>query len=69
MSNVHELEISIDPSGQVTVHIKGAKGKSCLEYTRWLTEVIGPQKSRSLTSEYYEPEGQVRVDIHGQASE
>ncbi len=67
MSKPHELEISIDRRGEVRVHIKGIKGKACLEYTEWLTQVIGPEASRVLTAEYYEPGGEVRIDIHSEA--
>ena len=35
----HEVEIRIGKDGQVKVHVKGAKGKACLEYAQWLTQV------------------------------
>lgn len=60
----HEVEIEITKGGEVKVHVKGAKGKACLEYARWLTELVGKVKDQQLTSEYYEPEGKVRVDLH-----
>lgn len=59
----HEVEITIDKSGEVRVHVKGAKGKACLEYAKWLTEIVGKVKSRELTSEYYEPEVKSRIDL------
>lgn len=59
----HELEITIDPNGQVKVHVKGAKGKACMEYAKWLTEVIGKVKDQKLTSEYYEPETKARIQL------
>jgi hypothetical protein len=59
----HEVEISISKTGDVRVHIKGAKGKACLEYAKWLTEVIGKVKNQQMTSEYYEPETKARIDL------
>jgi len=60
----HEVEIRIGKDGQVKVHVKGAKGKACLEYARWLTQVIGEVKERQLTNEYYEPETKSRINLH-----
>jgi len=59
----HEVEISITKTGEVKVHIEGVKGKACLEYAKWLTEVIGKVKDQQLTSEYYEPEVKARIDL------
>jgi len=60
----HEVEIRIGKDGQVRVHVKGAKGKACLEYAQWLTQVIGEVQDKQLTSEYYEPETKSRVNLH-----
>jgi hypothetical protein len=46
------------------VHIKGVKGKSCMEYGKWLAEIVGEIKNQKLTSEYYEPETKVKVNLH-----
>jgi hypothetical protein len=59
----HEIEIRIQPDGQVKVHIKGVKGKGCLEYAKWLTKVIGKVQDQKLTSEYYEPETRTRINL------
>ncbi len=59
----HEVEIEITKTGEVKVHIKGAKGQSCLTYAKWLTELIGKVKDQQLTSEYYEPEIKARIDL------
>ena len=55
----HDIEITISKDGQVRVHVKGAKGKACLEYAKWLAGVVGKVKSQQLTSEYYEPDSKV----------
>ena len=60
----HEVDIEITKQGEVKVHIKGVKGKACLEYAQWLTELVGKVKDQQLTSEYYEPEVKTRVDLH-----
>ena len=62
----HEVEIIISETGEVKVHIKGAKGKACLEYAKWITEVVGQVKDQKLTSEYYEPETKVATKIQQQ---
>ncbi len=59
----HEVEITISRTGEVKVHVKGAKGKACLEYSKWLAKVIGKVKDQQLTSEYYEPETKARIDL------
>ncbi len=60
----HDVEITISKTGDVKVHIEGVKGKACVEYAKWLTDVIGRVKDRQLTSEYYEPEVKSRIDLH-----
>jgi hypothetical protein len=60
----HDFEITIAKNGEVKVHVKGAKGKACLDYVKWLSEVVGKVKSQSLTSEYYEPDGKSHIDQH-----
>ncbi len=59
----HDVEITIGKTGEVKVHIKGAKGKSCLVYSKWLSELVGKVKERRLTSEHYEPDIKVRIDL------
>lgn len=60
----HEMEIEITPAGEVKVHIKGVKGKSCLTYAKMMEEIVGKIASQQLTSEYYEPDEKVKIDIH-----
>ncbi|MGD0077687.1 MAG: DUF2997 domain-containing protein [Sedimentisphaerales bacterium] len=60
----HEVEITISKTGEVRVHIKGVKGKGCLEYAEWLKNVVGKVKDQKLTSEYYEPDAKSRIDLH-----
>ncbi|OHB75290.1 MAG: hypothetical protein A2Z25_12810 [Planctomycetes bacterium RBG_16_55_9] len=62
----HDVEITISKSGEVKVHVKGVKGKGCLEYAEWLAEVVGKVKDRQLTSEYYEPETKAKIHLRTQ---
>jgi len=59
----HDIEIIIEKNGQVKIHVKGVKGKGCMEYAKWLTEIIGKVQDQTMTSEYYEPEEKARIEI------
>lgn len=59
----HHIDIEIRPNGEVKVHIKGAKGKQCLEYAEFFKKVVGSLKEQTLTHEYYEPEPRVRLNL------
>jgi len=58
-----EFEITITPDGNVELHIKGYKGKSCLEAVHMFEEIIGTLKSQRETNEFYEPEEQVQFRV------
>jgi len=62
-----ELEIEIDPIGQVQIHVKGAKGKRCLDYVEVFRALLGPVTEETLTGEYYEAETVVTQghQLHG----
>lgn len=57
-----EFEITISKAGQVTVEVKGVKGPRCLDYADLIREIVGREEGRRLTSEYYAPDGKVRID-------
>lgn len=65
----HEVEIEINQQGKVKVHVKGAKGKACMEYAEWLAQVVGKIDEQTQTSEYYEPEVKTRIDLHQELHE
>jgi hypothetical protein len=65
----HEVEIEINQKGKVKVHVKGAKGKACMEYAEWLAKVVGKVEEQTRTSEYYEPEVKTRIDLHQELQE
>lgn len=58
-----EFDITIEPDGSVELHVKGYKGKSCLEAMRIFEQLVGELKSQRETSEFYEPEEVVRYNI------
>jgi len=58
-----EFDITIAPDGGVEVHVKGYKGKSCLEIMKMFEQVVGELQSRRETSEFYEPDEQVQLNI------
>ena len=41
MSELHEVEISIDSRGDVRVEVRGMKGPGCLEVTREMEALLG----------------------------
>ncbi len=58
-----EFDITIAPDGSVEVHVKGYKGKSCLEAMKIFEQVVGEMRSRRETSEFYEPDEHVQFNI------
>ena len=58
-----EFEITIAPDGEVELHIKGYKGKGCLNAIKMFEKVVGELKSQSQTNEFYEPDEQVQLNI------
>jgi hypothetical protein len=58
-----EFDITIGPDGSVEVHVQGFKGKSCLDAIKVFQEIVGEMKEQRHTSEFYEPEEQVRYNI------
>lgn len=63
MAEKQELEIEITPDGETKVHIKGLKGKKCIEYVEIFKKVLGEVKEEKHTSEYYEPDAHIKIDI------
>lgn len=59
-----EYEITIGKTGEVELHVKGFKGRRCMDAVKIFEEIVGEMKSEQQTSEFYEPEEQVqhRVD-------
>jgi hypothetical protein len=50
-----DIEITISPTGEVSFTIKGVKGSSCINETKFLEEALGGGVlEQEKTSEYYE---------------
>lgn len=58
-----EFDITIGKGGSVELHVKGYKGKGCLEAVKMFEQIVGELKSEQRTNEFYEPEEQVRFNI------
>ncbi len=49
---IQEIEITIDKTGQVVIHVRGAKGMVCLDLTKDLEKALGGEVSdRQFTPE------------------
>ena len=49
---IQEVEISIDKTGQVVIHVQGAKGMVCVDLTRDLENALGGEVlERKFTAE------------------
>ena len=63
MAQRKELEITISPSGEVSVQVKCIPGQSCVEETKFLEDALGSEvKDRQLTAEYYQQE-ETKVEV------
>jgi hypothetical protein len=52
---IQEIEVTIGKNGQVQIHVRGAKGKKCLDLTRELEQALGAAVvDREMTSESLE---------------
>jgi hypothetical protein len=58
-----EFEIRIGPDGQVSLEVKGYKGRRCVEVAKLFEKVVGEISSQRLTREFYDPEEQVRHNV------
>jgi hypothetical protein len=58
-----EFEITIAPDGNVQLHVKGYKGKRCLDVVRFFEQIVGKVESQRETDEFYEPEEEVQFRI------
>ena len=51
-----KIEVTVDAEGKASIHIKGVKGKSCLDITKELDKILGAPESRELTAEFRQAE-------------
>jgi hypothetical protein len=58
-----EYDITIEPNGEVRLHVQGYKGTGCLEAVRLFEKIVGELKSQQATHELYEPDEVVRFNL------
>ncbi len=58
-----EFDITIGKNGEVELHVRGIKGRSCLDAVKMFEQMVGEMKAQEHTSEFYEPEEQVQFRI------
>jgi len=56
-----EFEVTIGKDGEVKLHVMGYKGRACLDAVKMFEQIVGEMKEQRETSEFYEPEEQVRT--------
>ncbi|MEE8575364.1 MAG: DUF2997 domain-containing protein, partial [Thermodesulfobacteriota bacterium] len=54
--------IKIAKDGKLSVEIKGASGEKCMKLADLLGDIVGREESRELTSEYYGPGTEVKIN-------
>ena len=64
MAKKQEMEIMIDNTGVVTVHVNGVKGGKCMDLTKDLEEALGVVISRDKTGEFYQIENVASTNIN-----
>lgn len=52
-----KMEIIIGTDGEVQLEYNGKKGKSCMEATEQVQQLIGETKETKKTSDYYKGDG------------
>jgi len=60
---MHEIDITISPTGEVQLTVRGAAGEACLEMTRKLEEELGIVVAREKTADYYQTEAEDRASV------
>ncbi|HZZ85595.1 MAG TPA: DUF2997 domain-containing protein [Anaeromyxobacteraceae bacterium] len=54
MASKVEIEVAIDPQGNVKLVTHGLKGQSCMKETEQLEKALGRVAAREKTREFYE---------------
>lgn len=48
-----QIIVDVLDSGEVKIETKGFKGKSCIEESQFLKDLLGEEKARNLVPAYY----------------
>ena len=55
-----KLKIKLLPNGEVQMETLGIKGKKCLDYAKFIKDVVGGEiVKKTITAEYYETETEI----------
>ena len=55
---IEQIEVDIDPNGDVHIHVRGIKGRRCIDVTKNLEGALGGDIiKREMTTEADEEEG------------
>ena len=49
-----EIVIDVNDDGEIQLETKGFTGKSCIEESRFIKEVLGSETARQLTPTYWQ---------------
>ncbi|MDD5424778.1 MAG: DUF2997 domain-containing protein [Candidatus Omnitrophica bacterium] len=60
MAEKYEVEVFITEEGNVSMRVKGIRGKSCVDKLKALASPLGKFEDVEYTSEYYEQEQKVK---------
>jgi hypothetical protein len=63
MSEKAEIEVVINPDGEVRLETRGLRGQACITETKDLLPALGKVKSREKTREYYQQETRDSISI------
>lgn len=70
MAKKVEIDVVIEPDGNVVFHVKGTKGKECLDYVELMKLKLGELIQLDKTSEFYlESQNTNRDEIHRKNSQ
>lgn len=53
-AQMQEMEVTISPTGEVKIEVKGVAGPGCMDLTRELENQLGTVEDRQLKGEYYQ---------------
>ena len=53
-----EIIVSISSEGEIKIETKGFKGKSCVEESQFLKDLLGKETSKQLTPAYYQQQNE-----------
>ncbi len=62
MSEIQEIEVVIDKAGNVTLLVRGVKGKGCAELTGEVEQLLGGHVVEHETTDEYNEVGELDED-------